>query len=178
MDYIFLCAGGTQPGLFAESTHEQIKKEMDMQYFTAAYTAHAAVQSFLSHPTPSSCRLVFVSSICGLMGIPGYSAYCAGKYALRGLAEALRMELLLHGIKVHIFFPGTIYSPGYEEENKTKPEITKKIEDADEGITPDQAAEILVRGVEKGCYSIGCDFQGNLIRSLTKGLYGRLLYSG
>ncbi|KAJ3144987.1 3-dehydrosphinganine reductase [Geranomyces michiganensis] len=169
VDYVFLCAGGAKPVLFAEGTAEDLKNEMETDYYTAAFTAHAAVQSFRTHPTPSSCRLVFVSSICGLMGLTGYASYAAAKFAVRGLAESLRMELLLYGVRVHIFFPGTIYSPGYEEENKTKPAVTKLLEEADEGVTPDKAAEVLVRGIEREEYAIACDLTGNLIRSLTKG---------
>ncbi|KAJ3016429.1 3-dehydrosphinganine reductase [Thoreauomyces humboldtii] len=169
VDYVFMCAGGARPGLFAEGTAYDLQREMETDYYTAAFTAHAAVQSFLTHPTPKSCRLVFVSSICGLMGLSGYAGYAAAKFAVRGLAESLRMELLLYGIKVHIFFPGTIYSPGYEEENKTKPAITKRLEESDEGVTPEKAAAILVDGVEREQYAIVCDFTGNLIRSLTKG---------
>lgn len=65
---------------------------------------------------------------------------------LSGLAETLRSELQLYSIDVHIFFPPTIYSPGYEEENKTKPKITLKIEETDEGLVPDKAAAGLLRG--------------------------------
>ena len=64
----------------------------------------------------------------------------------QGLAESLHSELLLYGIDVHIYYPATIYSPGYEEENKTKPEITKVIEGIDEGVTPKQGAAILLKG--------------------------------
>ena len=39
-----------------------------------------------------------------------------------------------------------MYTPGYEEENKTKPEITKKIESTDEGLTAEQAAQSLYEG--------------------------------
>jgi len=63
-----------------------------------------------------------------------------------GLAETLHSELLLYGIDVHIYYPNTIYSPGYEEENKTKPDITKAIEEGDEGVTPEQGAAILLKG--------------------------------
>jgi hypothetical protein len=64
-----------------------------------------------------------------------------------GLAETLRSELLLYSVSVHIFFPGTIYSPGYTQENKTKPKITLKIEETDDGLTPEQAASGLLRGM-------------------------------
>ena len=63
-----------------------------------------------------------------------------------GLAETLRSELLLYGISVHAYFPATILSPGFEEENKTKPKITLEIEGADEGLTPAQCAKGLIKG--------------------------------
>jgi 3-dehydrosphinganine reductase len=109
-------------------------------------------------------KIIFVSSLLGYMSLIGYASYSPAKHALRGniaqtrprnlftylvagLAETLRSELLLYSITVHIFFPGTMYSPGYIEENKTKPKITLKIEENDEGLKPEQAAECLLRGV-------------------------------
>jgi len=53
---------------------------------------------------------------------------------------------MLYGVDVHIFFPPTMFTPGYEEENKTKPQIVKKIESADDGLTAEQAALALFRG--------------------------------
>lgn len=63
-----------------------------------------------------------------------------------GLAESLRSELILYGISVHAYFPGTILSPGLEEENKTKPKITLEIEGQDDGLTPAQCAKGLIKG--------------------------------
>lgn len=40
-----------------------------------------------------------------------------------------------------------MFTPGYEEENKTKPKITMEIEGADEGVTADQAALSLFTGL-------------------------------
>ncbi|KAG5338525.1 hypothetical protein C0989_007178 [Termitomyces sp. Mn162] len=64
---------------------------------------------------------------------------------------------------------GTIYSPGYIEENKTKPKITLKIEESDEGMQPDAAAQALLQGVEQGYFHISGDLLGNLFRSTTRG---------
>jgi len=61
---------------------------------------------------------------------------------------------LLYGIDVHIFFPSTMYTPGYEEENKFKPKITLKIEEADDGLTPDLAALRLFKGKHSHCLSM------------------------
>jgi 3-dehydrosphinganine reductase len=59
----------------------------------------------------------------------------------------LQQELLPHDIRVHIMFPSTILSPGFEEEQKRKPAITKKIEEADTPQTPEQIAEALLKGL-------------------------------
>lgn len=64
----------------------------------------------------------------------------------QGLAETLRQELLLYSIDVHIYMPVTMFSPGYDEENKTKPALTLKLEESDGGLSPEKAAEGLYEG--------------------------------
>ena len=64
-----------------------------------------------------------------------------------GLADSLHSELMLYGIDIHIFFPPTMYTPGFEEESKTKPAITRTIESTDEGLTAEQAAARLFAGM-------------------------------
>ena len=73
-----------------------------------------------------------------------------------GLAEGLRSELILYGINVHCFFPCTIYTPGYIEENKTKPKITLKIEEADAGLTPEQVAAGIFKGIALSTVAVQC----------------------
>ena len=92
-------------------------------------------------------RIVMVSSTLGLLGMIGYSQYSPTKFALRGLAECLRQELIPYGIKTSIYFVSTIKSPGYEKENLTKPIITKMIEDGDSSDpSPKARAKTLIRG--------------------------------
>ena len=88
-----------------------------------------------------------VSSTLGLMGMIGYTQYAPTKFALRGLAECLRQELIPYGIKTSIYFVSTIKSPGYEKENLTKPNITKLIEDGDSSdSSPEARARTLLKG--------------------------------
>lgn len=42
--------------------------------------------------------------------------------------------------------PVTMFSPGYDEENKTKPALVIKLEESDGGLTPEKAAEGLYEG--------------------------------
>ena len=149
---------------------------MDSNYFSSAYIAHAALRTWLK-PTPSPSspsdtksspqtsrtsgeteprHLIFTSTIAAFYPIIGYSPYSPSKSALRTLSDNLSQELHLYdsssppSVKVHTIFPGTIFSPGLEEENKTKPGITKKLEEDDGGQSPDEVAEKSVRGLERG----------------------------
>lgn len=86
-----------------------------------------------------------------------------------GLAECLRSELALYGISVHIYFPATILSPGYEQENRTKPALTREIEGADEGQTPAQCAQHMLRGVERDYFAITDGLIGQFLRISSAG---------
>ena len=133
-------------------------------------------------------KIILVSSTLGFMSFVGYSSYSPAKHALRGsslcilmcrsdvehswtvgLAECLRSEGLLYGFDTHIFFPPTMYTPGFDEENKTKPAITRKIESTDEGLTAEQAAQGLFNGVENGEFHITADLITSLFKSSTRG---------
>ena len=81
------------------------------------------------------------------MSLIGYASYSPAKHALRGLADTLRFELQLYNIDIQIFFPCTMFTPGYEEENKTKPSITLKLEEDDAGLTAEQAAQSMLTGL-------------------------------
>lgn len=62
----------------------------------------ALLPALLGQDSP---RLVFIGSAFGAIGFPGYSAYCASKFALRGFAEALSREYADSPLRVHYFAP-------------------------------------------------------------------------
>lgn len=66
---------------------------MNVNYLGAAQFSHAVVGGMKGRREGS---IVFVSSQGGLCGIYGFAAYSASKFALRGLAEALAMEVLIY----------------------------------------------------------------------------------
>lgn len=91
-------------------------------------------------------KIIFVASFLSYVSFAGYSSYSPAKYALRGLSDALRSEMLLHNIDIHIFLPCGITGPGFDAENRTKPAVTKKIEEGDTPITPELCAAALESG--------------------------------
>lgn len=63
---------------------------LDINYLGSIYMTRAVLPSLMEH---KSGTIVFVSSIAGLMGLYGYTAYSGSKFALLGLAESLQMEV-------------------------------------------------------------------------------------
>ncbi|XP_063718565.1 3-ketodihydrosphingosine reductase-like isoform X3 [Symsagittifera roscoffensis] len=71
--------------------------------------------------------ICLLSSQAGSIGLIGYTAYSASKFALRGLAEALQMELRPHNVFVTLTHPPDTETPSLKKENEERSELLKKI---------------------------------------------------
>jgi len=86
-----------------ETLHEDhIRQVMETNFFSAVDMARATLPVMREQ---LGGRIIFVSSMAGVTGIPGESVYCASKFALEGLAEALAMETARFGIFVSTVRP-------------------------------------------------------------------------
>lgn len=72
-------------------------------------------------------------------------------------------------VKVHTIFPMGISSPGFENEEKLKPELTKKLEEADKPQTPEEVASIAIKALERGDYLITTMLVGHLMKGTSLG---------
>ncbi|KAF9484789.1 oxidoreductase [Pholiota conissans] len=167
-DAVFTCAGSSKPMFFVEMDEQDMVDGMTNAYWLQAWTAWAAAKK-MAKEHKKGAKIVLVSSTLGYMSFVGWASYSPGKHALRGLADSLHSELMLYGIDVHIYFPATMYTPGFDEENKTKPDIVKRIESTDEGCTAEQAAQALYKGVVKGHAHITGDLITSLFSAGTRG---------
>jgi len=102
--------------------------------------------------------IVNTSSVFGLLGMPYQSAYCAAKFAVRGFTEALRQELRGTGVGAVTVHPGGITTniarnarirKDPEGRGRSHEQMAADFE-AITMTTPDKAAEIICRGVERG----------------------------
>jgi len=102
--------------------------------------------------------IVNTSSVFGLVGMPYNSAYCASKFAVRGFTDSLRQELRGTGVSAVNVHPGGIKTniarnarvrKDPEGRGRTHEQMADEF-DAVTLTTPDKAAEIIVRGVERG----------------------------
>lgn len=98
-----------------------------------------------------SGNLLFISSIAGKVGVPMRTAYSAAKFGLAGYADALRGELSQSGVQVHVIYPGSIATD--VSRNALTSDGTKRGKSdkaIDEGIPPEETAQIMIDGVENG----------------------------
>ncbi len=114
-------------------------------------------KEFLPHLIASGeGHLVNISSLFGLMSMPGQSAYNATKYAVRGLSEAVREEMLVAGrsVGVSVVHPGGIKTAIARNGRVTgglgKQRSAQVFDEQLARLTPEQAAEIIVAGVLAG----------------------------
>ena len=174
-DVVWCCAGQSLPGFFIDTPPETLKKQMDTVYWTAAFTAHATLRRWLA-PVPANQRakppprrhLIFTSSVLAFVPLTGYGPYTPAKAAMRALADTLVQEVEMYNgartnqknaappaeVKVHIVFPMGILSPGFDNEQQIKPDLTKFLEEADKPQAPEEVAQISIKGLEKGEYMI------------------------
>jgi 3-dehydrosphinganine reductase len=127
---LFNVAGTSTSAAFVDTDYKEFLRLVDINYLGSAYATRAFLPHMISkgttdHPHPRA--IVFTSSQAGQLGVYGYTAYSASKYALRGLAEALQMEVARDNVSVQLAFPPDTDTPGFEEEQIGKPEETKLI---------------------------------------------------
>eukprot|EP00743_Colponemidia_sp_Colp-15_P005524 GILK01005941.1.p1 GENE.GILK01005941.1~~GILK01005941.1.p1 ORF type:complete len:343 (+),score=35.47 GILK01005941.1:29-1030(+) len=155
IDILVTCAGAAKPGYITEQPSSLFRSQMDLNYFGVVHTVKPVLAGMTKR---RSGRIVIVTSAMALTGFTGYSQYCATKFALRGFSDCLRNELAPYNIKVHLFLPSNMDTPGFEEENKTKPEDTREIEGLSKPISAQQSALDLLTGLNRGYYQITQEF--------------------
>ena len=90
---------------------------MRVNYLGSVYCTKSVIESMKSRKFG---RIVMVSSQAGQIGIFGYTAYSATKFALKGFSEALQMEVKPYNVYVTMAYPPDTDTPGLKEENLYK----------------------------------------------------------
>ncbi|QXD14221.1 SDR family oxidoreductase [Rhodocaloribacter litoris] len=88
----------------------------------------AVTQAFLPLVRRARGRIVNMGSIGGISVIPFVGAYCASKFALEAISDALRMELAPWGIEVVIVEPGTVTTPIWRKGEEAADAILSRID--------------------------------------------------
>jgi len=189
-EVVFNCAGNCIPGFFASSSVETLRAQMDTLYWSCTYMAHATLQQWLkpvdkgvqkSHDSKPR-HLIFTSSVLAFMPLAGYAPYNPAKAAMRTLADTLNQEVQVYNgarknaepgpaaeIKIHAIYPMGIRSPGFENEERLKPALTKMLEEDDKPQQPDELASTIIAELEAGKYIITASLIGHIMKGWAMG---------
>ncbi|KAJ5717325.1 hypothetical protein N7488_002971 [Penicillium malachiteum] len=189
-DVVWCCAGFCHPGFFTDVPISIQRQQMDTVYWTAANMAHATLRNWLAPVPPSGQmrnprrHLIFTCSTLAFVPIAGYGPYSPAKAAIRSLSDTLSQEIEMYNgaytqrhrntapaadVKIHTVFPMGILSPGFDNEQKIKPELTKMLEESDKPQTPEEVSQIAIQALERGEYLITTMFVGNVMKGTALG---------
>lgn len=145
-DLVILCAGVSGNKTFLETTADEFDQIVNINLAGSREVARALLPSMLQR---GSGQIAFVSSMAGLTGIYGYSAYSASKFAVTGLSQALRQELAGSGVTVHLLCPPEVDTPMIAAESSTAVPQTRFLKDLVGTLQPDVAAKKIAGGLRR-----------------------------
>jgi 3-dehydrosphinganine reductase len=192
-EIVWAVAGMSTPGLFVETSTDTLRQQMNINYFASAYLAHKTLQAWWYPETPYAPQekgavseparhFIITSSAVAFVGLAGYLPYAPAKAALRSLADGLRSEVQIYNgarrsnanvggqapapfdVNIHAIFPGSILSPGFENEEKTKHPVTRELESSDPKQTEAEAAISALKGLENGNFMTPTNWLVHLLR--------------
>ena len=139
---LFNCAGYSIPLSFTDLSPTDFCSQVNVNYLGSIHVVKAFLPYMLGTRQQRSNdgnklggNIILTSSMSGQVGSYGYSAYSPTKFALRGFAESLAMELDAAGkganhVNVSLAYPPDTNTPGYEAENQKKPEACRLISES------------------------------------------------
>jgi len=136
---------------------------MRINLWGSVWCTHAA----LPHLKQTQGRIVAVSSLAGLIGVPGRTAYSASKFAMTGFFEALRAELKPSGVSVTTAFPGVVLTDIRAHGLNAKGDIAGSSGlKEDKAMTVSECAYLIASGMQKRQREVVMTAQGKLGRFL------------
>jgi NAD(P)-dependent dehydrogenase (short-subunit alcohol dehydrogenase family) len=141
-------AGRTQIGAVEETTEEELRSLFELHFFAPA----ALTRLLLPHMrAQGGGAIVQMSSVGGQITAPGFGAYCATKFALEGLTQALHDEVAPFGIRTLIVEPGAfrtgLFRPDAAYQSDAMPEYadtvgpTREYVNGNDGLQPGDPAK-------------------------------------
>ena len=134
---------------------------MRINLWGSVWCTHAA----LPHLKASRGRIVAVSSLAGLVGVPGRTAYSSTKFAMNGFFEALRVEMAPHGVSVTLAYPGVVATEiRYRGFNAQGAAAGKSGLDESGAMSVQECARLIREGTDRRERDIVMSFKGKLSR--------------
>lgn len=111
IDTLVLNAGQGLFGQLEQFSYEQMSKHLNLNLHSTLYIARAFIPLFKK---AGKGTIIIVGSEASLQGKANGTLYCAGKFALRGFSQALRLECAKNHIRVCLINPGFVQTPFFD----------------------------------------------------------------
>jgi short-subunit dehydrogenase len=164
IDALINNAGVSAQALFSEVREADLhwyEDLMKINLWGSVWCTHAALPALKE----SRGRIVAVSSLAGLVGVPGRTAYSASKFAMTGFFEALRAELKSAGVSVTTAYPGVVATAiryrGYNAQGKPAGSSGLK---EDKAMPVEECARLIIAGMNARKREVVMTAQGKLGR--------------
>lgn len=174
LDILINNAGVGAVGPFSESTPDRLRRIMEVNFFAPCELIRRSLPLLQHGRSP---LVVNMGSVLGYRAVPDKSEYCASKFALRGLSQALRPELRRLGIELLLVSPSTTSSAFFASLLENRGGCTAN----PWAMTPEQVARQTIRGIEHGRSEMVLSWSGwglvwldRLLPTITDRLVARL----
>lgn len=145
-------AGVALVGTFEEISLDDLRWLMNINFWGVVYGVRYFLPTLKQQPR---AHIVNLSSVFGIIGPVGQSAYSASKFAVRGFSEVLRHELADTSVSLSVVHPGGIHTPiaknarlGFKTPAQRKVDAVAFF-DKVTPTSPEAAAARILAGVEK-----------------------------
>lgn len=156
LDLLINNAGVGALGPFAAASPARLRQVMEVDFFAPAEFLREALPLLERGEQPMVAN---IGSVLGHCAVPDKSEYCAAKFALHGLSDAVRIELKERGIDLLLVSPST-----------TRSEFFARVIDGDgsrearrSGMPPTRVAELTLRAIEAGKREVILSWGGKLL---------------
>ncbi|CAH9057119.1 unnamed protein product [Cuscuta epithymum] len=149
---------------------DEVKLTIDVNLTGTFNLIKAALPGMKNRRNRGPGSIAIMSSQAGQVGIYGYTAYCATKFGLRGMAEALQQEVVSDNIHVSLIFPPDTDTPGLVEDNKTRPPLTSILAASSSKMKAEEVAKKALDGIKSGSFFVPCNLKGFALSIATAGM--------
>lgn len=164
---LITCAGMAVCGKIEDQTEDDFKQMINLNYFGTVFPIKAVVEEMKKR---GEGYIVITGSIASVFGLFGLSAYCGSKFALRGLAESLYMELKPYNVSITLCLPPDTNTPGFENEQKSKPLETKLLSETAGLFQPNVVAHQMLSDTFSKKFFSTVGFDGYMVSTLCTGI--------
>jgi len=154
IDVLVSNAGMGVAGPLEFTSIDEVQHQMDVNFFGMVRVVQAVLPAMRKQ---KSGRIICISSIGGIIGLPFQGVYSASKFAIEGYCLALRMEVKPHNVEVVLVNPGD-FSTSFTrnrsiidtpEAKEAYPNLVKTMEVVEQEETKGLQPEILAQKIEK-----------------------------